>query len=92
MAASIAWHFHEIRSVMGFRTHRFATPVAEASEIIYDTLRELALVQPDASATGGAFLDELCGEREIFKIILTARPQRTIPTELWSSSVFSLHR
>ncbi len=88
MAASIAWHFHEIRSVMGFRTHRFATPVAEASEIIYDTLRELALVQPDASATGGAFLDELCGEREIFKIILTARPQRTIPTELWSSSYF----
>jgi uncharacterized protein (DUF58 family) len=88
MAASIAWHFHEIHSVMGFRTHGFATPIAPAAEIIYDTLRELALVQPETSTTGGAFLDELANEREVFKIILTARPQRTIPTELWSSSYF----
>ena len=62
--------------------------MAPASEIIYDTLRELALIAPDTSATGGAFLDELANEHEVFKIILTARPQRTIPTELWSSSYF----
>jgi uncharacterized protein (DUF58 family) len=88
MAACIAWHFHEIRSVIQFRTHRFATPVAPAGEIIYDTLRTLALLQPETSATGGAFLDELVNEREIFKIIITARPQRSIPSALWSSSYF----
>jgi uncharacterized protein (DUF58 family) len=88
LAACIAWHFHEIRSVMQFRTDRFSTPIAPAGEIIYDTLRQLALIQPDTSSSGGAFLDELAGESEIFKIILTARPQRTIPTGLWSSSYF----
>ena len=88
MAACIAWHFHEIDSVLQFRTDRFATPMATASEIIYDSLRELALVQPDMSSTGGDFLDELVSETEVFKIILTARPQHTIPTALWSSSYF----
>ncbi|HXX18373.1 MAG TPA: DUF58 domain-containing protein [Candidatus Acidoferrum sp.] len=86
MAACIAWHFHEVRAVMQFRTNRFSTPMAPAGEIIYDALRELALVQPDTSAAGGAFLDELGNDREIFKIILTSRAQRTIPTSLWSSS------
>ena len=88
LAACIAWHFHEIHSVMQFRTNRFSTPMAPAGEIIYDTLRELATIQADTSATGGAFLDELASDNEIFKIILTARPQRTIPTGLWSSSYF----
>jgi uncharacterized protein (DUF58 family) len=88
LAACIAWHFHEIHSVMQFRTNHFSTPMAPAGEIIYDTLHELALIQADSSAAGGAFLDELAAESEIFKIILTARAQRTIPTGLWSSSYF----
>jgi uncharacterized protein (DUF58 family) len=88
LAACIAWHFHEVHAVMQFRTNKFATPMAPAGEIVYDTLRELALVQPETSATGSAFLDDLAAENEIFKIILTARPQRTIPTGLWSSSYF----
>ena len=92
MAASIAWHFHEIHAVMQFRTNSFATSMGPASEIIYDTLRELAVIQPETGhsnvAAGNAFLDELASEREIFKIILTARPQRTISTDLWSSSYF----
>jgi uncharacterized protein (DUF58 family) len=88
MAACIAWHFHESHAVLQFRTNRFSTPMAPAPEIIYDALRELALIEPDASALGGAFLDELASDREIFKIILTARPQRSIPTALWSSSYF----
>ncbi len=88
LAACIAWHFHEIHSVMQFRTNRFSTPMAPAGEIIYDTLRELALIQADTSAAGGAFLDELAAESEIFKIILTTRAQHTIPTGLWSSSYF----
>jgi uncharacterized protein (DUF58 family) len=88
LAASIAWHFYEINSVMQFRTNRFSTPMAAATEIIYDTLRELALVQPNASAIGGAFWDELTREHEVFKIILTSREQRSIPSALWSSSYF----
>ncbi len=88
MTASIAWHFYEIQSVMQFRTDRFSTPMAPATEIIYDTLHELALIKPQASVVGGAFLDELGNDREVFKIILTARAQRSIPTALWSSSYF----
>jgi uncharacterized protein (DUF58 family) len=88
MAACIAWHFYEIRSVLQFRTHRFSTPLAPAGEIIYDALRQMALLEPDTSSAGGAFLDDLASEPEIFKIILTARAQKTIPTALWSSSYF----
>ena len=88
MAACIAWHFHEIDAVLQFRTDRFSTPMAPAGEIIYDALRELALIEAQTSVTGGAFLDELAGQQEIFKIILTCRPQHTIPTALWSSSYF----
>jgi uncharacterized protein (DUF58 family) len=88
MAACIAWHFHEISSVMQFRTDRFSTPMATAGEIIYDTLRELALVEPDSSAKGGTFLNALASEQEIFKIIITSRPQAAIPSSLWSSSYF----
>lgn len=88
MIACIAWHFHEIHSVLQFRTDSFCTPMAPAGEIIYDSLRELAMIQPQTSAVGGAFLDDLASDRESFKIIITARPQRTIPTALWSSSYF----
>jgi len=88
MAACIAWHFNEINSVMQFRTHRFASPMAPAAEIIYSTLRELAVIQAEDSSTGGAFLDDLAAEREVFKIILTRRAQHSIPTALWSSSYF----
>jgi len=88
MAACIAWHFNEINAALQFRTHRFTTPMAPSADIIYDALRELATIQPDSSALGGQFLDDLASEREIFKIILTARPQNTIPTALWSSSYF----
>jgi uncharacterized protein (DUF58 family) len=88
LAACIAWHFNEIHSVMQFCTNRFSTPMAPAGEIIYDTLRELAMIQADTSAAGGAFLDQLAGDSGIFKIILTSRAQRTIPTGLWSSSYF----
>jgi uncharacterized protein (DUF58 family) len=88
LTACIAWHFNEIHSVMQFRTGRYSTPMAPAAEIIYPALRELALVRPETSDAGGAFLDSLTGDREIFKIILTARAQRSIPAALWSSSYF----
>jgi uncharacterized protein (DUF58 family) len=87
LTTCIAWHFNEIHSVMQFRTGSYSTPMAPAGEIIYAALRQLALVQPEVSEAG-AFLEELAGEREIFKIILTARAQRSIPAALWSSSYF----
>src|SRR5580704_16442336 len=49
MAACIAWHFYEIDSVLQFRTNRFATRMAPAAEIIYDALRELAMIRLDSS-------------------------------------------
>ena len=55
---------------------------------LFDVNLILALLQPDTSSTGGAFLDQLATESEVFKIILTCRPQHTIPTALWSSSYF----
>jgi uncharacterized protein (DUF58 family) len=86
MAACIAWHFNEINSVMQFRTDRFVTSMAPAAEIIYDTLRELAVLEPDNSSVGGTFLDDLASDHEVFKIIITNRSQHSIPTALWSSS------
>jgi len=88
MAACIAWHFNEINSVMQFRTNRFTSSMAPAGEIIYETLRELATLKADYSSVGGAFLDDLAADREIFKIIITNRSQRSIPSALWSSSYF----
>ncbi len=88
LTACIAWHFNEIHSVMQFRTGNYSTPMAPAAEIIYHALRQLALVQAETSDAGGAFLDGLGSDREIFKIILTERAQKSIPAALWSSSYF----
>src|ERR1700733_3090010 len=88
MAACIAWHFNELNAALQFRTHRFATPMAPSTEIIYDALRELAPIQPDMSALGGYFYDYRAPRRQIFKIILPARPQTPPPPALWSSSYF----
>jgi uncharacterized protein (DUF58 family) len=88
LAACIAWHFHELDSTIQFRTDRHATPLAPAVEVIYDTLRALALIEPNETANGGKFLDQLVNERDIFKIILTTRSQKSIPTALWTSSYF----
>ncbi len=88
LAACIAWHFNEIHSVMQFRSGSYSTPMAPAAEIIYPALRQLALVQAEMSDAGGAFLESLGSDREIFKIILTARAQKSIPAALWSSSYF----
>jgi uncharacterized protein (DUF58 family) len=88
LTASIAWHFQGMNAVMQFRTDRIATPMAPASEIIYDILRELAFIEPDTSEAGGEFMDELATESEVFKIIVTRRAQRSVPSALWSSSYF----
>jgi len=93
LTASIGWHFHESNSVIQFRTDQFSTPMAPASEIIYDALQSLAQIEPNRTASGGAFLDEFAAYPDVFKIVFTRRAQRTIPTALWSSSyIFFIDR
>ncbi len=86
--ACLAWHFHEIDSVMAFRTAGIVTPMAPAGEIIYDVLRHLAFAQPQPAEPGRSFLAQFAEETHIFKIILTSQPRGSIPTGLWTSSYF----
>ena len=84
LCASLAWHFHEINSVLAFRCGAFETPMAPAGEIIYTILRHLASSAPADSDR--SVLSELVDLPQTFKIILTAQPRGSIPTSLWSTS------
>ena len=89
MAACIAWHFQRDR----FRAAVPHGPLRDPHgtrrrDYLRRAARTCSASSRETSATGGAFLDELASEQEIFKIILTCRPQHTIPTALWSSSYF----
>ena len=84
LCASLAWHFYEINSVLGFRCGAFETTMAPAGENIYAILRHLAaatLADSDRSV-----LSDLVDLPQTFKIILTAQPRGSIPTSLWSTS------
>jgi uncharacterized protein (DUF58 family) len=99
LCASLAWHFYQQESVLGFRTAGFETPIAPAGEVIYDLLGSLAAAKPTRSPSkpafalssgdgksGNAFLDELVDAPNLFKIIFTCQPQGSIPTNLWNTS------
>jgi uncharacterized protein (DUF58 family) len=86
LCASLAWHFYETDSVLGFRTADFETPIAPAGEVIYDILRQLALAESRPADPGRSFLAELVEPSQLFKIILTRQPRGSIPTSLWSSA------
>lgn len=86
LCASLAWHFHEMDSVLAFRSGGFDAPMGPAADSIYGILRHLAGVQPEPATPGRSFLDELAAEPDVFKIILTRRPRAAIPASLWSSS------
>ncbi len=88
LAACLAWHFYEIDSEMQFRTDRMGTAMAASNEIIYDVLRELALIEMKPGAGDGKFLEALTDEPDLFKIILTSQARGSIPTSLWTSSYF----
>jgi uncharacterized protein (DUF58 family) len=88
LCAGLAWHFHEINSVIEFRSAGFATPRVIASEIIYDILRYLASVTPLKPQPGRSFLDTLGDSPEIFKIVLTSHPRGTIPSHIWNTAYF----
>jgi uncharacterized protein (DUF58 family) len=86
LCASLAWHFHELDSVLAFRSGGFGTPMGSASESIYSILRHLAAAAPLPVEPGRSFLDELAAEPDIFKIIATRQPREAVPASLWSSS------
>jgi uncharacterized protein (DUF58 family) len=86
LCASLAWHFHEIDSVLAFRSGEFITPMGPASDSVYAILRYLAAAAPLQAGPGRSFLDELAAEPDIFKIIVTRQPRESIPASLWSSS------
>ena len=86
LCASLAWHFHEIDSVLAFRSGTFATPMGPASDSIYSVLRHLAAAAPLPVEAGRSFLDQLADEPDIFKIIVTRQPREAVPASLWSSS------
>ena len=86
LCASLAWHFYETDSVLGFVTAGHETPPAPAGEVIYDILRQLALVAPRPAEANSTFFAEMAEASDLFKIILTRRPRGTIPSNLWSSS------
>ena len=88
LCAGLAWHFHEINSVLEFRSAGFATPRVTAGEIVYDVLRCLASITPLKPPAGKSFLDSLADATDIFKIVLSSQPRGSIPTGLWSSSYF----
>jgi uncharacterized protein (DUF58 family) len=88
LCAGLAWHFHEINSVIEFRSAGFATPRMSAGEIIYDILRYLASVTPLKPQPGKNFLDTLGDSREIFKIVFTSHPRGSIPSYLWNTAYF----
>jgi uncharacterized protein (DUF58 family) len=88
LCAGLAWHFHEINSVIEFRSAGFGTPRMSAGEIIYDILRYLARVTPLKPQPGTSFLDTLGDSPEIFKIVLTSHPRGTIPSHLWNTAYF----
>src|SRR5665213_274822 len=88
LCAGLAWHFHEINSVMEFRSAGFATPRMGAGEIVHDILRYLASVTPLKQEPGKSFLDTLGDTPDIFKIVLTSHPRGSIPAYLWNAAYF----
>ena len=89
LCAGLAWHFHEINSVLEFRSAGFATPRVTAGEIIYDVLRCLASVTPESlPQTASVLLISLEDASDVFKIVITSQARGTIPTGLWNSSYF----
>lgn len=76
VAASMAWHFADESTELSFAAPGFSGPG------IYDFLRYLALVQPEAD---GSLLEQL-EVTDDYNLILTARERGSIPTRLWNCS------
>src|SRR5438552_1877492 len=79
LAASLAWHFAQSDAQLSFAGQSYG-----GSEDVYDFLSHLATVTPP---DGASLLDDLAVSDD-YNVILTARPQGSIPTRLWACSYF----
>ncbi len=90
LCASLAWHFHELGSVIGLRTPEGGVPLAPAVDSIYAILGQLAQIAPGPAVRQRDFLREIASDAQtdsqVFKIVFTSQPQGSIPTSLWTSS------
>ena len=86
LAACLAWHFYEINAEIEFRTERLVSPMGPSADTIWTTMRELALIAPRPAAHGESLLAKLPEEPHLFKIIITAQPRGTIPTQFWTTA------
>ncbi len=76
-AASLAWHFGEQNTELSF-----VAPGYSGSPDLYEFLRYLALVQPEA---GESILGSL-PPTSAYNLIVTASHRGSVPTALWASS------
>ncbi len=79
LAASLGWHFAGEDAELSF-----AAPGYGGSNDVYEFLRYLALIEPQA---GEPVLEKL-ELSDDYNVILTARPRGSIPTRLWTCSYF----
>lgn len=79
LAASIAWHFAGDATELSF-----AAPAYAGASDVYEFLRYVALVEPQA---GASVLDTLALTDD-YNIVFTARRRGSIPTALWNCSYF----
>jgi len=78
VTASLAWHFFNEGAQLSFMAPGYM------GADVYDFLRYLALVKPSTEEGPEFRMDE--DSREVFHLVVTARQQGSIPTELWAKS------
>jgi uncharacterized protein (DUF58 family) len=92
LAASLAWHFAAEPTELSF-----AAPGYAASADVYEFLRYLALIAPQAVAPQAAAPEAAIPESGLledlpltddYNLVITARPRGSIPTALWTCSYF----
>ncbi|MFB3815814.1 MAG: DUF58 domain-containing protein [Terriglobales bacterium] len=76
LAATLAWHFANDSTDLSFAAPGFV------STDLYDFLRYLALVQPEAGEPVLHHIDLT----DDYNLIITAQPRGTIPTAVWATS------
>ena len=79
LAASLSWHFAGEDADLSFAASGY-----DGDQDVYEFLRHLALIAPEAAES---ILDTL-QVTDDYNVILTARPRGSIPTQLWASSYF----
>jgi uncharacterized protein (DUF58 family) len=86
LCAALAWTFYERNALLQFRSVKFTSPSAPASENIFQILQFLATVQPLVTDPRQKLLSDLAAEPHSFKIVITSQAHGSIPPEIWNSS------